>query len=111
MVPAGGFGMFLLQLLKSTGANTTVVVCTNAIAVAMEWGTASVIDYKKEDGFSKKKVFYDAMIDLSGRIRYTKTRQIMKPKSVFINPTPTPVDILTSPLKNFFRGKKAWIEN
>jgi NADPH:quinone reductase-like Zn-dependent oxidoreductase len=45
-----------MQLLKSTGANTTAVVCTNAIAVAMEWGATSVIDYKKEDGFSKKSI-------------------------------------------------------
>lgn len=102
---AGGFGMFLLQLLKSKGANTTAVVGTNAIDVALEWGATSVVDYKKEDVFSQG-VFYDAVIDLSGKMRYTKAKQIMKPKSVFINPTPEPVDILFSPIKNFFRGKQ-----
>jgi NADPH:quinone reductase-like Zn-dependent oxidoreductase len=102
---AGGFGMFLLQLLKSKGANTTAVVGTSAIATALEWGATSVVDYKREDVFSKG-IYYDAVIDLSGKMSYTKAKQIMKPRSVFINPTPQPVDILISPVKNLFRGKK-----
>ena len=101
----GGFGMFLLQLLKSKGADTTAVVGTNAMAAVREWGATSVVDYKNEDIFSKG-VLYDAVIDLSGRMSYTKAKQIMKRKSIFINQTTGLVDILTSPVKNFFRDKK-----
>jgi NADPH:quinone reductase-like Zn-dependent oxidoreductase len=30
----------------------------------------------------------------------------MKSQAVFINPIPNPIDILTNPVKNLFRGKK-----
>lgn len=102
---AGGFGMFLLQLLKRKGANTTAVVSTDAVSVVKEWGATSVIDYKKDDVLSKG-IVYDAVIDLSGKMGYRNAKQIMKPNSIFINPIPNPIDILTNPFKNLFRGKK-----
>jgi NADPH:quinone reductase-like Zn-dependent oxidoreductase len=102
---AGGFGMFLLQLLKLTDANTTAVTGTNAISFAKAWGANSVIDYKKEDVLTKG-ITYDVVVDLSGRMGYKNAKPIMKSKSVFINPIPNPIDILTNPIKNIFRGKK-----
>jgi NADPH:quinone reductase-like Zn-dependent oxidoreductase len=102
---AGGFGMFLLQLLKLKGATTTAVVGTNAIDIVKEWGANTVIDYKKEDVLTKG-ISYDVVVDLSGRMGYNNARRIMKSKSMFINPIPNPVDILTNPIKNLFRGKK-----
>jgi NADPH:quinone reductase-like Zn-dependent oxidoreductase len=101
---AGGFGMFLMQLLKGK-ANITAVTGTNAISTAREWGANSVVDYKTEDVLTKKTT-YDAVVDLSGRMGYNKARRIMKSKSVFINPIPNPIDILRNPIKNLFRGKK-----
>src|SRR5688572_29790246 len=44
---AGGFGMFLLQLLKSKGANITAVTGANAVTAAKRWGANAVVDYKK----------------------------------------------------------------
>jgi NADPH:quinone reductase-like Zn-dependent oxidoreductase len=102
---AGGFGMFLLQLLKLKGATTTAVVGTNAVDIVKEWGANTVIDYKKEDVLTKG-ISYDVVVDLSGRMGYNNARRIMKSKSMFINPIPNPVDILTNPIKNLFRGKK-----
>jgi NADPH:quinone reductase-like Zn-dependent oxidoreductase len=102
---AGGFGMFLLQLLKSKGANTTAVTGTNAISSAKEWGANSVVDYKRENVLSQSNT-YDVVVDLSGKMGYKNARQIMKSKAVFINPIPNPIDILTNPIKNLFRGKK-----
>ena len=102
---AGGFGMFLLQLLKLKGANTTAVTGTNAITFAKSWGANSVVDYKTEDVLTKGTT-YDVVVDLSGRMGYNNARKIMKSKSVFINPIPNPIDILTNPIKNLFRSKK-----
>lgn len=102
---AGGFGMFLLQLLKLRGVNATAVTATNAISFAKAWGANSVIDYKTEDVLNKGTT-YDVVVDLSGRMGYNNARRIMKSKSVFINPIPNPIDILTNPIKNLFRGKK-----
>jgi NADPH:quinone reductase-like Zn-dependent oxidoreductase len=101
----GGFGMFLLQLLKERGANVTAVASSQGAAFAKKWGAGSVIDYTKENVLSGKAT-YDIVIDLSGKIGYKAAKQIMKPKAIFLNPIPKPVDIPLSLLGNLFRGKK-----
>lgn len=101
----GGFGMFLLQLLKQTGASITAVTSTKAIGFAKEWGATYVIDYTKANVLSQKNR-YDIVIDLSGKMGYTNAKQIMKSKALFLNPTPKPIEIPTSLFKNLFTGKK-----
>ena len=101
---SGGFGMFLLQLLKGK-ANTTAVTGPNATSAAKEWGANSLVDYKKDNVLTLGNT-YDIVVDLSGKMGYKNARQIMKSKSVFINPIPSPINILTNPIKNLFRGKK-----
>jgi NADPH:quinone reductase-like Zn-dependent oxidoreductase len=101
----GGFGMFLLQLLKQKGANVTAVANTKALDTAKKWGADAVIDYTKENVLAQQKT-YDIVIDLSGKMGYTNARQIMKPKSLFVNPTPRPIEIPTSVFKNLFTPKK-----
>jgi NADPH:quinone reductase-like Zn-dependent oxidoreductase len=101
----GGFGMFLLQLLKQKGANVTAVANTNAIEFAKKWGATSVVDYTKQNVLSQKNT-YDIVIDLSGKMGYKNAKQIMKPKALFLNATPKPIEIPTSLFKNLFTGKK-----
>lgn len=101
----GGFGMFLLQLLKQQGANVTAVTSTSGAEFAKKWGANSVIDYTKENVLSQK-VTYDIVIDLSGKMGYKNARQVMKPKAKFLNPTPKPIEIPISLFKNLFTGKK-----
>jgi NADPH:quinone reductase-like Zn-dependent oxidoreductase len=101
----GGFGMFLLQLLKQKGANVTAVTSTKAADFAWKWGASSVIDYNRENILARQKT-YDVVIDLSGKMGYKNAKQIMKPKSLFLNPTPRPIDIPFSIFKNLFTSKK-----
>ncbi|WP_298741480.1 NAD(P)-dependent alcohol dehydrogenase [uncultured Chitinophaga sp.] len=101
----GGFGMFLLQLLKQRGASGTAVTNTKAAAFAKTWGADIVIDYTKENVLSQH-ITYDIVIDLSGKMGYANARQIMKPKALFLNPTPSPIEIPTSIIRNLFTGKK-----
>jgi NADPH:quinone reductase-like Zn-dependent oxidoreductase len=101
----GGFGMFLLQLLKQKGANVTAVTNPKGADFAQKWGAGSVLDYTKENVLAQQKT-YDVVIDLSGKMGYAKAKQIMKPKSLFLNPTPRPVEIPLSIFKNLFTGKK-----
>ncbi|WP_194139590.1 NADP-dependent oxidoreductase [Flavobacterium hungaricum] len=101
----GGFGMFLLQLLKQYGANVTAVTSTKSIEYAKKWGANTVIDYTKEN-ILLQRTAYDIIIDLSGRLGYKNAKKIMKPKSIFLNPTPQPIEIPFSILKNFFTSKK-----
>jgi NADPH:quinone reductase-like Zn-dependent oxidoreductase len=102
---AGGFGMFLLQLLKLDGVNTTAVAATQAVSIVNRWGANSVVDYTKENVLTKADT-YDAVVDLSGKMGYKNARQIMKANAVFINPIPNPVDILITPIENLFSSKK-----
>jgi NADPH:quinone reductase-like Zn-dependent oxidoreductase len=101
----GGFGMFLLQLLRQKGADITAVASTNALVFAKKWGADSVVDYTKQHVLSQKNT-YDIVIDLSGKMGYKNAKQIMKPKALFLNATPKPIEIPTSLLKNLFTGKK-----
>lgn len=102
---SGGFGMFLLQLLKQKGAAITAVTSTKAIDYAKKWGADTVVDYSKENVLSQN-IRYDIVIDLSGKMGYTNARQIMKPKALFLNPTPRPIEIPTSLFRNLFTSKK-----
>jgi NADPH:quinone reductase-like Zn-dependent oxidoreductase len=101
----GGFGMFLLQLLKQRGANVTAVTNSKGTEFAKKWGANSVIDYTKENVLSQKAT-YDIVIDLSGKMGYKNAKQIMKSKAMFLNPTPKPVEIPISLLKNLFTAQK-----
>lgn len=101
----GSVGMFLLQLLKQKSAHVTAVTSNTGIANAKNWGARSVINYAAEDVLSES-ILYDIVIDLSGKMGYKKARQIMKPRSIFLNPTPKPIEIPTSLLNNLFTGKK-----
>ncbi|TDO73117.1 NADPH:quinone reductase-like Zn-dependent oxidoreductase [Flavobacterium chryseum] len=101
----GGFGMFLLQLLKNKGANVTAVTGTKGIEFAKKWGADSVIDYTREDVLSQKSAF-DIVIDLSGKMGYKNAQQIMKSKAIFLNPTPKPIEIPVSIFKNLLTGQK-----
>ncbi len=53
-----------------------------------------------------QKITYDIIIDLSGKMGYERAKQIMKSKALFLNPTPRPIEILTSLVKNLFTHKK-----
>jgi NADPH:quinone reductase-like Zn-dependent oxidoreductase len=101
----GGFGMFVLQLLKQRGANLTAVTSSQGAAYAKKWGANAVKDYKKENVLSQKAT-YDIVIDLSGKMGYKTAKQIMKPKAIFLNPTPKPIEIPVSLFTNLFTAKK-----
>lgn len=102
---AGGVGMFLLQLLQQKGVSVTAVTAPKAMAFASKWGAESVIDYTKENVLSQQDR-YDVVIDLSGKMGYANAQQIMKPKALFLNPTPEPIEIPLSLFKNLFTRKK-----
>ena len=101
----GGFGMFLLQLLKQYGANVTAVTSTKATGFAKKWGANSVIDYTKENVLSQH-IAYDIIIDLSGKMGYANAKRVMKSEALFLNTVPKPIEIPTSLFKNLFTGKK-----
>ncbi|WP_343631323.1 NADP-dependent oxidoreductase [Fluviicola sp.] len=101
----GGFGMFLLQLLKQQNAQVSAVAGSNTLKYAKEWGADTLIDYSKVNVLTQKNK-YDIVIDLSGKMGYKNAKQIMNASALFINPTPKPIEIPLSLFKNLFTRKK-----
>lgn len=101
----GGFGMFLIQLLKDSAARITAVTSTQGVRFARSLGADSVIDYTLENVLDRKAA-YDVVIDLSGKMGYKMARSIMKDKALFLNPTPKPIEIPGALIRNLFTGKK-----
>ncbi|HVM89888.1 MAG TPA: NAD(P)-dependent alcohol dehydrogenase [Puia sp.] len=101
----GGFGMYLLQLLKQKGGLVTAVSNTAGVAFAKKWGANFTIDYTKQNVLDADKP-YDVVVDLSGKMGYDNAKHIMKEHSAFINPTPKPIEIISTPVIDLFVGKK-----
>ena len=101
----GGMGMFALQLAKQKGAMVTAVTGSDAVSYAEVWGADNVIDYTKQNVLLLGKK-YDAIFDLSGRMPFDKAKAILKPKAVFINPVPVPIQIITTAITNLFTSQK-----
>jgi NADPH:quinone reductase-like Zn-dependent oxidoreductase len=102
---SGGFGMFLLQLLRQQGAEITAVAGSSTIQATKKWGANVLVDYTKQDVFALNNK-YDIVVDLSGKMSYANARKVMKPKALFLNTTPKPIEIPTSLFKNLFTGQK-----
>ena len=101
----GGFGMFTIQLAKQKGAKVTAVTGTEGVPFAEKWGSDEVVDYKRESILDSAKRF-DAVLELSGKMTFQEAKKLMKPKSMFINPSPKPIEIVASFFLNLFSGKK-----
>lgn len=101
----GGFGMYLLQLLKQQGAIVTAVSNTAGLEFAKRWGANFVIDYTRQNVLELGKE-YDVVVDLSGKMGYDNAKKIMKEHSSYINPVPKPTEIITTPILDIFVGKK-----
>jgi NADPH:quinone reductase-like Zn-dependent oxidoreductase len=101
----GGIGMFAVQIAKRREAVVTAVVGESGVALAGKWGSDRVVDYRKVNILGEKKR-YDAVIDLSDKLPFSKAKAIMKRASVYVNTVPGPKQIIGSFLHNWHSKKK-----
>ncbi len=101
----GGVGMFAIQIAKQRGATVTAVSNTEGIEYAKKWGADVAYDYTKTNVLATGKK-YDVIFDLSGKLSFSKAKQILKKKAIYINPAPTPALIIGSTIKNLFVSQK-----
>jgi len=80
---SGSVGTYAVQLAKHFGAEVTAV-CSGA---NVEWvrslGAGKVIDYQKED-FTKQKDSYDVVFDAVGKASFTKSRNALKRRGIYL---------------------------
>jgi len=102
---SGGIGMFAVQIAKMKGALVTAVVGNSGVQSTKDWGADFVINYNNEDVLKGSKQ-YDIVIDLSGKMPFSKAKKIMKHSSVYIHTAPGPREILSSFFINLFSSRK-----
>jgi NADPH:quinone reductase-like Zn-dependent oxidoreductase len=97
--------MFAIQIAKQRGATVTAVSNTEGMEHAKKWGADVTLDYTRTNALLEGKK-YDVIFDLSGKLPYSKAKQILKKKAIYINPAPTPAYIIGSTIKNLFVSQK-----
>lgn len=79
----GSIGTYTLQLAKYMGIEVTCVDHSSKLAMLTANGADHVLDYEHDD-FTEKKAFYDAVIDISGHVHYTRALKSLKPNGTLV---------------------------
>jgi NADPH:quinone reductase-like Zn-dependent oxidoreductase len=101
----GGIGLFAIQIAKKMGLKVFGVCSTEFVNLAKEFDCDEVIDYKKINILNFQHQF-DIILELSGKMLFSKSQLLMNNNSVFIDPIVTPQAIFKSFFINLFRSKK-----
>jgi NADPH:quinone reductase-like Zn-dependent oxidoreductase len=80
---SGSIGSYAVQLAKHYGAEVTGVCGAPRMAMVRELGADHVIDYKQED-FTQDDVQYDVILDVLGRLPFSKARKALTPNGRMI---------------------------
>lgn len=103
---AGAVGTYAVQLGKHYGAKVTGVCSACNFPMLKELGADQVIDYTAED-FTKNGETYDVIFDAVGKLSYTKCKQSLSPRGIYLTTVPNPA-ILLQMMKTFHsKGKRA----
>jgi NADPH:quinone reductase-like Zn-dependent oxidoreductase len=102
---AGGVGSAAVQIAKALGCKTTGICSTKNIDFAKTLGADNVIDYKKENVLDKIDT-YDVIFDTVGNLKFSKSKNILKPKGIYVTTAVTIPAMMFTPITNIFRTKK-----
>jgi len=103
---SGAVGAYAVQLAKHYGANVTAVCSAGNELLVRSLGADEVIDYTTVD-FTKTVGSYDLIFDAVGKSSFSRCRQLLAPKGVYMGTVPKPGLFLQMLLTSRSRGKKA----
>lgn len=106
----GGIGTNAIQLAKRQGAHVTAVVRSKGAELAKQLGSDVVIDYDQQDVL-KSDTRFDVVLDLSGKMPYSKVEDLLKPDSVYVTTIPDPTEIVSAFVHDIFSKKKREVLN
>lgn len=81
---SGSIGTAAVQLAKHFGATVTGVCSTKNVERVRSLGADRVIDYKKED-FTKSGQIYDVIFDTVGKTSYSKSKDVLTDRGIFLS--------------------------
>jgi NADPH:quinone reductase-like Zn-dependent oxidoreductase len=102
---AGSVGMALLQMAVSKGIKVTAMASGDGLAFIQRWKPEVLLDYKKHNVLEQKAI-YNAVVELSGNLPFSKGKALLTPQAVFASTLPNPIDMLKAFLNNLFSKKK-----
>ncbi|MFC2125008.1 NAD(P)-dependent alcohol dehydrogenase [Bacteroidota bacterium] len=79
----GGAGTFAVQIAKLFGAEVTGVDSTNKLDTMSSVGADRIIDYTQED-FTRKKQYYDRILDLAAYHSIFDYKRALSPKGIYV---------------------------
>jgi len=81
---SGAVGTSAIQLARYFGAAVTGVCSTTNLEWVKSLGADRVIDYTKED-FTKGNELFDIIFDAVGKISYSQSKKVFKPKGKYVS--------------------------
>jgi len=102
---SGAIGTYAVQLGKHYGADVTGVCSGANLDLVRSLGADNVMDYTKED-FSRSGAVYDVVLDAVGKSSFSRGKQVMKMKSLYLTVLPTIAVMLQTAWTTLVGGKK-----
>ncbi len=102
---AGSVGMALLQMAVSKGIKVTAMASGDGLAFIQRWKPQVLLDYKKHSVLDQKPI-YNAVVELSGNLPFSKGKALLTPQAVLASTLPNPIDMLKAFVNNLFSEKK-----
>ena len=81
---SGDLGTFAVQLAKSFGMEVTAICSTSNFDLVQSLGADEVIDYTRED-FMESSQTYDLIFDAVGKNSFSKCKNLLNQKGVYIS--------------------------
>lgn len=105
---SGGVGSFAVQIAKDIGAAVTGTCSAENMEYVSGLGANEVIDYHVQDVRSLFTKF-DAILDASATLLYSRTKHLLKPHGVFVTTLPNTDVVINAVATHLWPGKKAKI--